>query len=91
MHISPVTPLTTARPAVAPVRPASPRAVAVAAQQPAASTAQVTPQAVSAAVLQRAVGDGDGRTGAAALNDGDAAALAAAQQVRSSGKVDIKA
>jgi hypothetical protein len=52
---------------------------------------QVTPQAVSASVLRRATGDGDGRTGAAALNDGDAAALAAAQQVKSAGRLDVKA
>jgi hypothetical protein len=48
----------------------------------------VTPANVSAAILQRAVGDGDGRTGAAALNDGDAAAQAAAQQAK---VVDIRA
>ena len=47
--------------------------------------AQVTPQEVSAAILQRALGDGDGRTGAAALNDGDAAA----QQAKSA--VDVRA
>jgi hypothetical protein len=47
--------------------------------------ALVSPQDVSAAILQRAVGDGDGRTGAAALNDGDAAA----QQAKSS--VDVRA
>ena len=58
----------------------------------AAIAARVTPSAVSAAVLQRANGDGDGRTGAAALNDGDAAARAAAQQVRSASHgVDVKA
>jgi hypothetical protein len=58
----------------------------------AALAARVTPSAVSAGVLQRAVGDGDGRTGAAALNDGDAAAQAAAQQVRSAPQgVDVKA
>jgi hypothetical protein len=49
---------------------------------------QVTPANVSAAILQRAVGDGDGRTGAAALNDGDAAAQAAAQEAKA---VDIRA
>ena len=36
------------------------------------TTADVTP-----AALSRATGDGDGRTGAAALNDGDSAAQAA--------------
>jgi hypothetical protein len=46
---------------------------------------------VSAAVLQRATDDGDGRTGAAALNDGDAAAHAAAQQVKTTGQsLDVK-
>jgi hypothetical protein len=54
----------------------------------AAQQARIAPSQVSAAVLQRATGDGDGRTGAAALNDGDAAALAAA---RSAGHgVDVK-
>ncbi len=57
----------------------------------AAQAARVTPSAVSASVLQRANGDGDGRTGAAALNDGDAAAQAAAQQVKSAHAVDVKA
>ena len=58
----------------------------------AAQAARVTPSAVSAGVLQRANGDGDGRTGAAALNDGDAAAQAAAQQVKSAHpSVDVKA
>ncbi len=49
------------------------------------AVAQVTPQNVPAAIMQRALGDGDGRTGAAALNDGDAAA----QQAKSS--VDVRA
>ena len=44
---------------------------------------------VSAAILKRAVGDGDGRTGAAALNDGDAASQAAVAAAKSS--VNIKA
>lgn len=58
----------------------------------AALAARVTPSAVSAGVLQRANGDGDGRTGTAALNDGDAAARAAAQQVKSARHaVDVKA
>jgi hypothetical protein len=52
----------------------------------------VTPQAVSAAVQQLANGDGDGRTGAAALNDGDAAATAATQQVKPARQsIDVKA
>ncbi len=37
---------------------------------------------VSAAIVQRANSDGDGRTGSAALNDGDAAARAAASSRR---------
>jgi hypothetical protein len=57
-----------------------------------APAGRVTPSAASAGVLQRANGDGDGRTGAAALNDGDAAAQAAAQQIRSAQPiVDVKA
>ena len=53
---------------------------------------QVTPQQVSAAVLKRATGDGDGKTGIAALNDGDSAATAAAQQAKSLGQlVDVHA
>jgi len=78
--------------------PASPPAAATAAAQQvsqgvvASVAKQVTPQAVSAVILQRATGDGDGRTGAAALNDGDAAALAAANFVKSAGhSVDVKA
>lgn len=58
----------------------------------ASQAARVTPAQVSAAVLQRATGDGDGRTGAAALNDGDSAAIAAAQQVKAASQsVDVKA
>jgi len=50
-----------------------------------------TPQTVPAALLLRANGDGDGRTGSAALHDGDAAAHAAAQQVKTAGRsVDVK-
>jgi hypothetical protein len=52
---------------------------------------QVSPSAVSAAVRQQANNDGDGRTGAAALNDGDAAARVAAQQVKAQQPVDVKA
>ena len=59
---------------------------------PASVAEQVTPEAVSAAIVQRANGDGDGRTGAAALNDGDAAARAAAAFVKTSRQsVDTKA
>jgi hypothetical protein len=76
------------------INPASSQgaAASVANQVAQAVARQVTPQAVPAAILQRATGDGDGRTGAAALNDGDAAAHAAAQYVQSSGHaVDVKA
>ena len=45
--------------------------------QTAAMSARLTPSNVSAAALKAATGDGDGRTGAAALNDGDAAAQSA--------------
>jgi hypothetical protein len=48
--------------------------------------AALTPQNVSAAALKAANGDGDGRTGAAALNDGDAASQAARR-----GAVNIRA
>ena len=44
---------------------------------PAAAARRLTVADVSATALQRATGDGDGRTGAAALNDGDSAAQAA--------------
>jgi hypothetical protein len=57
----------------------------------AATNRQITAQQVSAAVLNRAQGDGDGRKGVAALNDGDAAAQSAAQQVKAQGKVNITA
>jgi hypothetical protein len=70
-----------------PVRTNAASATAPSAQ--AAQQARISPSQVSASVLQRANGDGDGRTGAAALNDGDAAARAAA---RSAGQgVDVKA
>ena len=56
------------------------------------STSRIQPQQVSAAVLKSAEGDGDGRTGAAALNDGDSAAQKASQSVaKSSHAVDVKA
>jgi hypothetical protein len=52
----------------------------------------LNPSQVPAAVMQRANGDGDGRSGAAALNDGDAASHAAAQQVKpATYTVDVKA
>jgi len=54
---------------------------------PAVSTPPpLTTTNVSAAALKAATGDGDGRTGAAALNDGDAAAQSARH-----GAIDIKA
>ena len=46
-----------------------------------AQTARIQPSAVSASILQRADSDGDGRTGAAAL-DGDSTAQAAALEVK---------
>lgn len=52
----------------------------------ATSAAQLTPVNVSSAALKAATGDGDGRTGGAALNDGDAAAQAARR-----GAVSVKA
>lgn len=53
---------------------------------------QITPQQVSAAALKLAQNDGDGRTGTAALNDGDAAAQNAAQQAKGSQSgIDVKA
>lgn len=45
---------------------------------------QITVQQVTPATVKRADGDGDGRTGVAALNDGDQAAQQAALQVRGS-------
>jgi hypothetical protein len=51
----------------------------------------MTPRAVSTVAQRRANNDGDGRTGAAALNDGDAAAHAATQQVKSTGTtIDVR-
>ena len=53
--------------------------------------ARIQTQQVSAAVLKAANSDGDGRQGAAALNDGDQAAQRAALQARSASRVDVKA
>jgi len=91
MHIPPVT-----QSLPSPHAPAQSAGASASQQVSQAVTAsvakQVTPQAVSAAILQRALGDGDGRTGAAALNDGDSAAVAAANFVKSAGHaVDVKA
>jgi hypothetical protein len=52
----------------------------------AATRAQLSTAQVSGAALKAVAGDGDGRTGTAALNDGDAAAQAARR-----GAVNIKA
>lgn len=55
-------------------------------------TSRIQPQQVSASVVKAADGDGDGRSGTAALNDGDAAAQAAARQAHSSSHtVDVRA
>jgi hypothetical protein len=66
---------------VSPAVPAAPAAAH------AAKSGVVNASEVSAALVQRAGGDGDGRTGTAALNDGDAAARAAA----ASRTVDVRA
>lgn len=53
---------------------------------------QIQIQQVTNATLKAAQGDGDGRTGVAALNDGDAAAQQAALQARgSSNSVNVLA
>ena len=52
----------------------------------AAAPPQLTPADVPASALKAAASDGDGRTGTAALNDGDAAARTARQQA-----FDVKA
>lgn len=46
---------------------------------------RLTPANVSASVMKAAAGDGDGLTGAAALNDGDAASQAARRNA-----IDVK-
>jgi hypothetical protein len=53
---------------------------------PVTAPARLTASNVSAAALKAATGDGDGRTGSAALNDGDAAAQSARR-----GAINIKA
>lgn len=58
---------------------------AAAAQPAAAALQRLTPANVSAATLKAAASDGDGLTGTAALNDGDAAAQAARRNA-----VDVK-
>lgn len=49
-----------------------------------ATSTQITPAMVSTKLARAAGDDGDGLTGAAALNDGDAAAHAAARSVKAS-------
>jgi hypothetical protein len=58
----------------------------VPAKAPAAAPSKLTPANVSGAIRKQANGDGDGRSGTAALNDGDAAAQAARRQA-----FDVKA
>jgi hypothetical protein len=88
MHI----PSVSQSPPVTPVTPrqatsSAPKTSAPAPQTSAASaTTRITAANVPPAALKRADGDGDGRTGTAALNDGDAASQAARRQA-----VDIKA
>ena len=53
-----------------------------------ATPARLTTANVSAAALKAATGDGDGRTGAAALNDGDAAAQSARRAEPSTSRPD---
>ena len=55
------------------------------------SSCRLMPHEPRRAATSRADGDGDGKTGAAALNDGDAAAQAAAQQVKAARGVNIHA
>jgi hypothetical protein len=69
-----INPVTHAVPTAPPEKQAAPASAAA----KASTSPVITPSQVSAAVVQRANGDGDGRTGTAALNDGDAAARAAA-------------
>ncbi|MGO9958232.1 MAG: hypothetical protein ACLP50_20070 [Solirubrobacteraceae bacterium] len=88
MHIPPVS----QSPPVTPVTPrqatkSAPQTSGAAVQtSAAAATTRITAANVPPAALKRANGDGDGKTGTAALNDGDAASQAARRQA-----VDIKA
>jgi hypothetical protein len=55
-------------------------------------SSQIQPQQVSPSALKSGDNDGDGRSGVAALNDGDAAAQQAALAATKSGSsVDVKA
>lgn len=71
MQISPVT-------HAVPTAPAADKTAPTSARAHAATGRAITASEVSPAIVQRANGDGDGRTGTAGLNDGDAAARAAA-------------
>jgi hypothetical protein len=75
MNVTSVTPSHAAMTAAASAAPAAK------AQPAAQAPVRLSVSKVSAAVLQAAVGDGDGLTGAAALNDGDAASQAARRSV----------
>ena len=77
-----ITPVSQPAPAAQPVEKAAAGSVAAT-----TATKLIDASQVSAAIVQRANGDGDGRTGTAALNDGDAAASAAA----ASRRVDVHA
>ena len=56
----------------------------------AAASAQLTASNVSAAAIKAADSDGDGRTGVAALNDGDAASRAAHAGRLSRSRFDVR-
>jgi len=86
MQISPVT-RAAQTPPDAPRTARDARTTVAAAASPPAASSLVSATEVSAAIVQRATGDGDGRTGTAALNDGDAAARVAA----ASRSVDVRA
>lgn len=75
MQISPVT-------HTAPTAPAADKTAPASSGAKTATSRVVTAAEVSPAIVQRANGDGDGRSGTAALNDGDAAARMAAASRR---------
>ena len=81
-----ITPVTHDPEVVAPPQRTAAEASATAAKAAPGPPSKLTPANVSAATLKAAASDGDGRTGTAALNDGDAAAQAARRQA-----IDIKA
>jgi hypothetical protein len=78
---------------VSPANHTPPAAAAIAAAAAAAIAhpvvRRISAAEVSATALKHATGDGDGRMGAAALNDGDAASIAAKSTAR--GSVDVHA